>query len=242
MTNEGGSSCRTKDSTPFHPFCRCSGFRDWVHFMYSLASSFESLRAFLFTGHLLGVCRKGKSSSILASPMSRQGQGFSTGPILRSPMVISFLSLDLLLSPFPCWSLFSHVQASYQGDLYHVLKFGALSFQNGLDSRGVRGHVNELFAGCLRAHLVLNKLSRLVVDDSTTCSHTRDFDKAFCHRQRVVEDFVHVLHGVELDEGACAFARCACFWSLLLIWTMTQSTHSCARMGGAPFSKRASLD
>ena len=60
-------------------------------------------------------------------------------------------------------------------------------------------HVDKLLAVCPWARLVLNKVARLVIDDGILSSHCRNFDKVFCHRERAVEDFVHVLGGVELE-------------------------------------------
>ena len=40
------------------------------------------------------------------------------------------------------------------------------------------------------------------MEDSTFCSHIRNFDKVVCNGERAVEDFAHVLDGVEFEHVA----------------------------------------
>ena len=59
-------------------------------------------------------------------------------------------------------------------------------------------HVDKFLTHVLLT-LVLHEVASLVTDNSIISSHCRDFDKVFRYGECVVEDFVHVLHGAELE-------------------------------------------
>ena len=61
-------------------------------------------------------------------------------------------------------------------------------------------HEDKFFAILLRAHLVLDLVTWLEVEDSTFCSKFRNLNKASGDGERVVEDFAHVLDGAEFER------------------------------------------